>query len=39
MVMLPVQNNGAAPIGDEAGENFDNALFYMNDHSVRKCQP
>ena len=32
-----MQSNGAASLRDGPTDNFDNAKFYMNDHSVRKC--
>jgi hypothetical protein len=27
------------PLGDGLTDNFDDAMFYMNDHSVRKRKP
>jgi hypothetical protein len=32
----PCAISGPNPFGDGSTDNFDDAMFYMNDHSVRK---
>ena len=32
-------DQSAHPVGDDPTDNFDDAMFYMNDHSVRKWKP
>jgi hypothetical protein len=34
-----VRSEGPTPLGDGPTDNFDDAMFYMNDHSVRKWKP
>jgi hypothetical protein len=36
-MMLPIAVGSAAPVRNGSTDNFDDAMFYMNDHSVRKC--